>query len=193
MATIYGSHLYGSHVLGSGVHSSYLSRKHLKRAIKYGSYYGGIAAAPVAVASHATVAPVVHAPLHLSRYHTKGGYHSSHYYGSYLGAPVVTSTQTAPVVTSTVGAPIYHSGYYSGSRQAAYFAHKASKYGYAHGSIYGSHVLPAATVVSSEDAVSSSAAPVIYGSHHGIYGSGYLSRKHLKRAIKYGSYHSGYY
>ena len=31
----------------------------------------------------------------------------------------------------------------------------------------------------------------IYGSH--LYGSGYLSRKHLKRALKYGSYHSGYY
>jgi hypothetical protein len=32
-------------------------------------------------------------------------------------------------------------------------------------------------------------APVIYGSHSGIYGSAYLSRKLLKRAIKYGSYY----
>jgi hypothetical protein len=84
--------IYGSHVLASSYGSSYLSRKHLKRAIKYGSYYG---AAPVVV----------------------GGY----------------------------GAPVVHS--------------------------------------------SVAAAPVIYGSHSGIYGSSYLSRKHLKRAIKYGSYY----
>ena len=83
--------LYGSQILPSSYGSAYLSSKHLKRAIKYGSYYG----------------------------HHLGGY----------GAPVVHSTQSV------------------------------------------------------------AAAPVIYGSHSGIYGSGYLSRKHLKRAIKYGSYY----
>ena len=36
---------------------------------------------------------------------------------------------------------------------------------------------------------SSVAAAPIYGSHSGIYGSAYLSRKLLKRAIKYGSYY----
>ena len=33
--------LYGSQILPSSYGSAYLSRKHLKRAIKYGSYYGG--------------------------------------------------------------------------------------------------------------------------------------------------------
>jgi hypothetical protein len=124
----------------------------------------------------------VHAPLYSSRYYSKGGY-LSNYYGSYLHAPVIAST-AAPVVTSTVAAPIYHSGYYS--RKSAYFANKAAKYG----SFYGSHVLPFA---SDAAPVVSSAAPVIYGSHlgAGLYGSGYLSRKHLKRAIKYGSYGYG--
>ena len=182
MATIYGSHLYGSHVYGSHVYgshigSSYLSRKHLKRAIKYGSY--GLAA-PVVASSEATAAPVVHAPLYGSRYYYKGGYRSSNFYGSYLPTHV-TSTVAAPVVTSTVAAPLY----YSHSRQASYFAHKvttssimsfcmhnffaqkAAKYG----SYYGSHVLPAATIVSSEAAPVTTAAPIIYGSHNGLYGS----------------------
>jgi len=29
-----------------------------------------------------------------------------------------------------------------------------------------------------------------YGTHSGLVGSSYLSRKHLKRAMKYGSYHN---
>jgi hypothetical protein len=38
----------------------------------------------------------------------------------------------------------------------------------------------------------SAAAPVVYGSHYGVIaGSGYFSRKQLKRAIKYGSYLGG--
>ena len=38
----------------------------------------------------------------------------------------------------------------------------------------------------------SAAAPVVYRSHYGgIAGSGYFSRKQLKRAIKYGSYLGG--
>jgi hypothetical protein len=189
MTTIYGSRLHDSHVYSSGIHgSSYLSRKHLKRAIKYGSYYGGIAAAPEALSFEATASSAVHAPLYASRYHTKGGYQSSHTTygnnGTYLGAPVLSSTHAAPVATATVASSIYRSGSYS--RQAAYFAHKASKYGHAHGSIYGSHVLPTAAATSCEDATYASSAPVIYG-------SSYLSRKHLKRAIKYGSHYSGYY
>jgi len=123
MATIYGSHLYGSHVYGSHIGSSYLSRKHLKRAIKYGTYFGGLAAAPVVASSdgEATAAPVVHAPLYGSRYYNKGGYRSSNFYGSYLPTHV-TSTVAAPVVTSTVAAPLY----YSHSRQASYFAQKVT-------------------------------------------------------------------
>jgi hypothetical protein len=187
MATIYGSQILGSGVYGNGIYGSgYLSRKHLKRAIKYGSYYGGLAA-PVIASSEATAAPIVHAPLYSSRFYSRGGYQSN-YYGSYLHAPIIAST-AAPVVTSTVAAPIYHSGYYS--RKSAYFAHKAAKYGATYGNgIYGSHVLP---VASDAAPVVSSAAPVIYGSHlnAGLYGSGYLSRKHLKRAIKYGSYGYG--
>jgi len=120
--------IYGSH---SGIYgSAYLSRKHLKRAIKYGSYYG---AAPVVVEQKEVTensAPVVHAPLFASRYHSKGGYHSTHHFHHRMGG---------------YGAPVVHS--------------------------------------------SDAAAPVIYGSHSGIYGSAYLSRKHLKRAIKYGSYY----
>lgn len=189
MATIYGSHLYGSHVNHSGIHgSSYLSRKHLKRAIKYGSYYGGIAAAPTAISSEATAALADQAPLYGSRYHTKGGYKSSHSiygnYGSYLGAPVMTSTHAAPFATASAASSIYHSGFYS--PQAAYFARKAAKYGNAQGSIYGSYMLPTSTAVSSEDVTHASSAPVMYG-------SSYLSRKHLKRAIKYGSHYSGHY
>jgi len=47
------------------------------------------------------------------------------------------------------------------------FAQKAAKYG----SYYGSHVLPAATIASSDAAPATTAAPVIYGSHSGLYGS----------------------
>jgi hypothetical protein len=103
--------------------SSYLSRKHLKRAIKYGSYYGG--ASVVNTESGTVSAPVVHAPLYASRYHSKGGYQSSHGYHFIDGHNIVSST----------------------------------------------------------------AAPVVHASQSGIYGSSYLSRKHLKRAIKYGSYY----
>ena len=103
--------------------SSYLSRKHLKRAIKYGSYYGG--ASVVNTESGTVAAPVVHAPLYASRYHSKGGYQSSHGYHFVDGHNIVSST----------------------------------------------------------------AAPVVHASQSGIYGSSYLSRKHLKRAIKYGSYY----
>ena len=180
MATIYGSHLHEAHVYGSG----YMSRKHLKRAIKYGSYYGGFAA-PAVHSSEATAAPIVHAPLYGSRYHTKGGYQSSSnfYSSSYLSNPVSTSPHVAPVST--------YSQVYGGyqSRQAAYFAQKASKYG----SFYGSRVLHTAIAVSSEDSAASFAAPAAYGSQHGLYSSAYLSRKHLKRAIKYGSHYHGYY
>ena len=99
MSVLYGSQIlpssYGSAYLESGIYgSSYLSRKHLKRAIKYGSYYGG--------------------------------------------APGLIGGYDAPLVHSSVAA-----------------------------------------------------APVVYGSQSGIYGSSYLSRKHLKRAIKYGSYYGG--
>ncbi len=183
MATIYGSHLHEAHVYGSGIHASgYMSRKHLKRAIKYGSYYGGFAA-PAVHSVEATAAPIVHAPLYGSRYHTKGGYQSSSnfYSSSYLSNPVSTSPHVAPVST--------YSQVYGGyqSRQAAYFAQKASKYG----SFYGSFALPTAIAVSSEDSAASFAAPAAYGSRHGLYGSAYLSRKHLKRAIKYGTFHGG--
>ena len=96
----------------TGIYSSgYVSRKQLKRAIKYGSYYGAVPViqAPLGLEYCAHVAaPVMHAPLCASRYYSKGGYQSSHH---------------------TVG-----------------------------------HV--------SGD----------------IYGSPYLSRKHLKRALKYGLY-----
>jgi hypothetical protein len=103
-------------VYGSG----FLSRKHLKRAIKYGSYYG---AAPVVSApvdhiqwGHVSASgPMVHQPLRTSRYYSKGGYQSSH-----------------------------HTDHYH----------------------LGEHLH------SSE-----------------VYGSAYLSRKHLKRAIKYGSWY----
>jgi hypothetical protein len=52
-----------------------------------------------------------------------------------------------------------------------------SSHGYA-------HYIDGHNVVSS-----TAAAPVVYASQSGIYGSSYLSRKHLKRAIKYGSYY----
>jgi hypothetical protein len=185
MAAIYGSHLHEGHMYTSGIHgSSYMSRKHLKRAIKYGSYYGGFAA-PAVHSSEATATPIVHAPLYGSRYHTKGGYQSSSnfYSSSYLSNPVSTFLHAAPVSPSSQ----VYGGYQS--RQAAYFAQKASKYG----SFYGSHALPSAIAVSSEDSAASSAAPVVYGSQQGLYSSAYLSRKHLKRAIKYGSHYHGYY
>ena len=65
-------------VVDSGLYgSTYLSRKHLKRALKHGSYFD---AAPVVVAPlehHAYVsAAVEHAPLYASQYHLKGGYQS---------------------------------------------------------------------------------------------------------------------
>ncbi len=90
----------GSH---SGIYgSAYLSRNHLKRAIKYGSSYG---AAPVVVEQKEVTensAPVVRAPLFASRYNSKGGYHSFHHFhhdmGGY-GAPVVhSSVAAAPVI-----------------------------------------------------------------------------------------------
>jgi hypothetical protein len=62
-------------VYGSG----FLSRKHLKRAIKYGSYYGAasVVSAPVDHIQWGHVA--VHQPLHTSHYYSKGGYQSSHH------------------------------------------------------------------------------------------------------------------
>jgi hypothetical protein len=134
-----GDSLYGS---------SYLSRKHLKRAIKYGSYYGGAygsvygGATVVNTESGSVAAPVVHAPLYASRYYSKGGYQSSYGYAlpHFIHGHNVVSSTAAPVV------------------------------------------------IDGHNVVSSTAAPV-YASHGGIYGSSYLSRKHLKRAIKYGSYY----
>jgi hypothetical protein len=83
MATIYGSNLLASHI-----GSSYLSRKHLKRAIKYGSYYGGLAA-PVVASSEAPAATnVIHSGVYASRYHSKGGYHSAHHHLVHAPAPV---------------------------------------------------------------------------------------------------------
>jgi hypothetical protein len=84
MSVIYGSAaapvVYGSHYGGIDG-SGYFSRKQIKRAIKYGSYFGGAAlGAPV------VSAPVVLAPLYdvESRYYFEGGYRSSKHYAPYF-------------------------------------------------------------------------------------------------------------
>ena len=206
MSVLYGSQIlpssYGSQILPSSYGSAYLSRKHLKRAIKYGSYYGGAPGliggydAPV-VHSSVAAAPVVYGSQsgiygssYLSRKHLKRAIKYGSYYGGALGygsyygaAPVAVeqrevSESSAPVISAPViHAPLYGSRYHTkgGYQSTHYYGHHIGGYG--------------APVVHSSVA----AAPVVYGSQSGIYGSSYLSSKHLKRAIKYGSYYGGAY
>jgi hypothetical protein len=93
------SFTYGTQVFAEGS-SGYLSRKHLKRAIKYGSRY---AAGPLLVASsahspvHQPSYPVEHAPLFAS----KGGYYSSrslsHHAVSHEAMRYGSTATTAPM------------------------------------------------------------------------------------------------
>ncbi len=105
----------GTPFLGSGLYgSSYLSSKHLKRAMKYGSYAPAISA-PVYGSSYLGSATVVDAPVvqdsfvqapveHVS---APAVYSSQHFSGHY--APVEHTVMAAPMVH----APVYASRYYS--------------------------------------------------------------------------------
>jgi hypothetical protein len=81
MSAMYGSAaahvVYGSHYGGTDG-PAYFSRKQLKRAIKYGSYFGGVSLG----------APIVTAPALLydveSRYYFEGGYRSSKHSAPYF-------------------------------------------------------------------------------------------------------------
>jgi hypothetical protein len=153
--------------LGSQIHPSY-----------YGHHIGGYGAPNVLLHSSVAAAPVIHdapvihAPLYSSRYLTKGGYCSkSHYYGHHIGG------YGAPIVHSSVAAAPVIYGSHSG--------------------IYGSSVAAAPVIRSMVSTAAFTALLLLPPPssmvcfHSGIYGSRYLSRKHLKRAIKYGSYYGG--
>jgi hypothetical protein len=235
---------YGSQLLDSGVYgSSYLSHKHLKRAMKYGSYMGGASSfvnapqhygnylggasvvnAPVEYQSYRDVqaqdsfvqapvehvsapavyssqhfggqyapvehtmmaAPMVHAPVYASRYHSKGGYRSNHF-GKYISSNVYSGA-------SFVNAPQHYGNYLGGASVVnAPVEYQSYRDVQAQDSFVQAPVehVSAPAVYSSQH-FGGQYAPVehSYGTHSGLVGSSYLSRKHLKRAMKYGSYHN---
>ena len=171
MATIYGSNLLASHI-----GSSYLSRKHLKRAIKYGSYYGGLAA-PVVASSEAPAATnVIHSGVYASRYHSKGGYHSAHHHLVQLPAPI--AFDKGGYESRAHIYPKDHNHLYSGDSSIPHHRHHIVSDGL-HGSIR-------ASVHASALPIHASALPL-----HASYGS----RRALKHAIKYASrsHYGAYY
>ncbi len=83
MSFTYGTQVFaeGSVLSGSG----YLSRKHLKRAIKYGSRY---AAGPLLLApsEHSLIYQPSHPAEHAPLFSSKGGYYSSRSFSHYAGS-----------------------------------------------------------------------------------------------------------